>query len=437
MVDRMVFAKIQEYLSYIDVNGDGNITKKEIRKAKKSGNVPLFWLENISKITNNKTTSTDKIIMGLGVEHVEDTDSDHTLCGQEDGVDKGSSQDEHYQNALSEAKFFCRRNIEKWFSEDINSDLSISETEEHLWKATADKNFIDGDLTEEEYSQKYGTSLDKTPDTLEGWIRNWKEYVIYDIAYKYKVKLSDEDLASLDEEIKLQLNRMLVKPGVGKNRSLYQRLNEDAYTKLMTEDQANSCCGGDITPPPMTPDNVGECCTVFESMEFGKRENTAEMIKNRLAWAMWKAPDNIAQNSNGEFCWEDVSSEDYQKYHQEFMELRNLKAQDFRNLLKDENKEKRVELEKKLSMSVQQICDYINIVQKVTGIENFDDDDWTVNYSQFMEIKLKINGTSDDDTILEGKTAKDVLPERKILYEYLKTHTDANGKPLLLENFQS
>ena len=63
--------------------------------------------------------------------------------------------------------------------------------------------------------------------------------------------------------------------------------------------------------------------------------------------------------------------------------------------------------------------DYIDIVESVTG-KNFDDNDWSINRNDYYLICEKINGTYGDETVLDGKTEKDILPERKELYDYLK-----------------
>ena len=107
-----------------------------------------------------------------------------------------------------------------------------------------------------------------------------------------------------------------------------------------------------------------------------------------------------------------------------------MKASDYRNLLKPENKEKLEKFEQNSNMTVQQIVDYIDIVESSTG-QDFDSNDWTIDSQTFFEeIMPKINGTYGDDTILEGKTRLDIPPEKQNWLNYLEQHD------LLLEQFK-
>lgn len=435
MVDRIVFDKIQEYIKQIDSNNDSKITQEELKKQK--GKVPSLWLENITKLANGKDISTDKVIMGLGVEHIEEQDPEHTPDIESDGKYrfKSGTDNENYQRALQETKFFIRRNVNKWFSKDLNADGYLSETEDAYWtQKNQNSNFKDGDLTEKEYAVKYGTSIKPGKENYSQWIKDWREYVIYTTAYNYGIELSEKDLAELEQEAKIQINKWLVKSGEGETKALYNRLGNDAYTRLITSEQTVSCCGGNITPPPMAP-NKNSCAMCFSNISSSDDTNSAKEMKNRLAWAIYSTPELGNHNEDGMTIWSNLSDFEYSMYHNEYTKIRSMKAADFRNLLKPENQKQREEFEQHSNMSVRQIVDYINIVENVTG-HNFDDDNWEVNGKQFFEINNIINGTTNEDNLLDGKTAKDIPPERRALYNYLKTHTDSQGNSMLLPQFK-
>ena len=100
-----------------------------------------------------------------------------------------------------------------------------------------------------------------------------------------------------------------------------------------------------------------------------------------------------------------------------------------RELQKPENKKQLQDFEENSTMSVRQIVEYIDIVEAVTG-KDFDSSDWEISAEQFMEINERVNGTYGDETVLDGKSKADVLPERKALYKNLKKNN------LLLEQFK-
>lgn len=447
MPGRRVFDKIQSYLNRIDTNKDCNITQKELKKAANSKQIPSIWLNNIENIMNNKDMSRDNIIMALGVVHAEESDEEHIPDKDSDGGIfrfKRNNDEENYKSALANVKFFIERSVEKWFSLDINIDGKSSSVEDHRWKRhdnVSDMN--DGDLNESEYAKKYNLKIKKGYDNYQRWIKSWKEYEIYLAAYDFGVILREEDLKELDEYAKIQINAKLVKSGQDKTASLYNRLGNDAYTRLVTRNSTDSCCGGSVVPPPMTSRNNG-CALVFGEMNYSQKyleslpeseepnpdkvKNSSEEVRNRLAWAIFKTPEpeKLYNPETDKYEWSVISQEEYTQWYEKWVTVREMEAKDFRALLND--KEKCAEFEKDSNMSVQQIVDYIDIVESVTG-KDFDSDDWSVNIKQFYEIAERINGTYGDEKVLDGKTKADILPERKNLYEYLKKNN------LLLQQF--
>ena len=207
-------------------------------------------------------------------------------------------------------------------------------------------------------------------------------------------------------------------------------------------------------------------------------KNRADEVKNRLAWAMYKTPpkeelaltawdkmndeektmyadcqeilskmsneqlekllkpenekeciafeqqNNISHKDlekiNARTIWVKMSDEQYNNYHQQYQQMRDMKASDFRELLKPENAQKRADFEKNSAMTVQQIVDYIDIVEQQIGVGNFDKDDWSVDSEQYMQITFAINGTAGDESRLEGKTRADVPENRQALLKFLE-----------------
>ena len=73
---------------------------------------------------------------------------------------------------------------------------------------------------------------------------------------------------------------------------------------------------------------------------------------------------------------------------------------------------------------------YIDIIEKATD-KNFDSEDWSVDVATFHnKIMDVINGVEGDETILEGKTRADVLPEKQAWLKYLEEHN------MLLDQFK-
>ena len=205
------------------------------------------------------------------------------------------------------------------------------------------------------------------------------------------------------------------------NAPLYNSLNVTAYTRLVTTEQTVSCCSGDIVPPPAAP-KKDICAEVFSDLEHEGASNSADEVKNRLAWAMYKTPpkEELATSEDASTVWQNMSDEQYNNYHQQYQQMRDMKASDFRELLKPENAQKRADFEKNSAMTVQQIVDYIDIVEQQIGVGNFDKDDWSVDSEQYMQISSAINGTAGDESRLKGKTRADVPKNRQALLKFLE-----------------
>ena len=222
-----------------------------------------------------------------------------------------------------------------------------------------------------------------------------------------------------------------------------------------------------------------EAAKEIEEFDKSKKlKNRAEEVKNRLAWAMYKTPskeelaltawdkmndeektmyadcqeilskmsneklekllkpenekerlafeqqNNISHKDlekiNVRTIWVNMSDKQYNNYHQQYLQMRNKKASDFRELLKPENTQKRADFEKNSAMTVQQIVDYIDIVEQQIGVGNFDKEDWSVDAEQYTQITFAINGTTGDETRLEGKTRADIPENRQALLKFLE-----------------
>ena len=126
------------------------------------------------------------------------------------------------------------------------------------------------------------------------------------------------------------------------------------------------------------------------------------------------------ENIDARTIWVNMSDEQYNNYHQQYQQMRDMKASDFRELLKPENAQKRADFEKNSAMTIQQIVDYIDIVEQQIGIGNFDKEDWSVDAEQYNQISSAINGTAGDESRLEGKTRADVPENRQALLKFLE-----------------
>lgn len=339
---------------------------------------------------------------------------------------------ENEMNCMNQMKFFAKRGVDKWFSLDINRDGHWSNVEEKL----GDKRMfgelptsytgLDSSMTNEQLAQLYDMK-ENIDDPENEQLKNWLNGDINDLKMlakeQYGIELTDKQIIILKNEQKKQLNTWLLKTGDNAtgNAPLYNSLNLTAYTRLITTEQTVSCCGGDIIPPPAAP-KKDICSEVFSDLEHEGASNNADEVKNRLAWAMYKTPpkEELATSEDASTVWQNMSDEKYNNYHQQYQQMRDMKASDFRELLKPENAQKRTDFEKNSAMTVQQIVDYIDIVEQQIGVGNFDKDDWSVDSEQYMQISSAINGTAGDESRLEGKTRADVPKNRQALLKFLE-----------------
>ena len=332
---------------------------------------------------------------------------------------------------MQEMKFFAKRTVDKWFTLDVNRDGHWSNVEEQL----GDKRMFgeipetdtstDAAMTNKQLAKLYNmkeTVDDQNNEQLEKWLNGWLDDLKQEAKEKYGIKLNEKQIIVLKNEYKKQLNTWLFKTGDNAtgNAPLYNSLNLTAYTRLITSEQTVSCCGGNIVPPPAA-NNKNSCVPVFSDIEEEGSSNSAAEVKNRLAWAMFKTPpqNELSKNPNGT-VWENMTDAQYNKYHQQYQQMRDMKARDFRNLLKPENELKRLRFEKNSSMTVQQIVDYIDIVEQQIGAGNFDKDNWSINSEQHNKIVLGINGTVGDEDKLRGKTRADIPENRQNLLRFLE-----------------
>ena len=286
---------------------------------------------------------------------------------------------------------------------------------------------VDGGFSEEEFWRVLYKMEENINDPnnvqLEDWFNSWTDYLKQIAKDQYGVELSEVQVITLKKEYIKQLNTWLFKTGDNAtgNAPLYNSLNLTAYTRLITTEQTVSCCGGDIVPPPASPVK-NACAPVFSSLERDGASNNAEEVKNRLAWAMFKTPpaELLSTDEDAMTVWENMTDEQYSEYHQQYQAMRNMTANDFRELLKPENEEKRIASEQNSSMTVQQIVDYIDIVEQQIGTGNFDNNSWSVTTEQYHNIILEINGTVGDEDRLQGKTRADIPENRQNLLRFLE-----------------
>ena len=454
----------------IDTNHDKNISRDELEKAPKT--VPSIWLEQIGDMMDGKESiSVDNVLTGLVIEHSEPDEAEN-IDEQSSGNNNnsGTSAQSDYSKsrislftkidtdkdgkisreelqaagykdneliAMSQVLFFAERDVNKWFMQDKTKDGTINNAESELWdQHNTDDFHKNGDMALEEFAAKNGITIDLNSeyDNFEEWCKHWIEKPDGNsLKELFKERcgreLSDEETELLYDAMKYQANRWLFKQD-----SLYERLNNSAYTRLITADETESCCGGDISQPPMGSPRAlnenGEVDTtscgidrviIFDSMAHEDSINDAVQTKNRLAWAAFKT---VTQKEAAQ-----MTPEEYSSYKQEWEAVRNMKASDYRALLLPENRSALEKFEANSNMTVKQIVEYIDIVESTTG-KDFDSDDWSIDRYMFNTIQEKTNGTYGEEKILEGKTRADIPPERLEWLKYLESHG------LLLEQFK-
>lgn len=369
---------------------------------------------------------------------------------------------------MKDLMFFARRDVDKWFTLDINRDGHFSNVEEKLGdkgmfgEASTKDTSLDLTMTNEELSKLYNMEEvinDPNNEQLEQWLNSWLEEQKQTVREKFGIELSEKQIILIKKEQIKQLNTWLFKTGdnATDDAPLYNSLNCTAYTRLVTTNQSESCCHGEITPPPATEDRF-TCSLIFSPLqhtpeqyekifeksaileqqlanneiskedfdkqieELFKLENNATEVKNRLAWSMFITPPEelLSTGEDAVTVWEKMTDEQYNYYHQQYQSMRDMTAADFRELLKPENEQKRIEFEKNSAMTVKQIVDYIDIVEQQIGVGNFDNEDWSVDNKQYFKITFAINGTESDNELLKGKTRKDIPDNRKKLLRFLE-----------------
>lgn len=326
---------------------------------------------------------------------------------------------------MRDAIFFTERTVNKWFTADKNKNGSWDNIEVDMWDLhNNNPNGEIEDLSPEKFAQKHniktdGNNYSDMQEWIQGWITDSDPMIGIKVRKEEQLgrKLTKDETQMLYDAMKNQMNRWLFKKD-----ALYNNLTSDSYTRLITSDETISCCGGSIDKPPVGPQNPEEgCAFIFCGMNEENSKNSANEIKNRLAWGMFRTlPQEQVQH---------MSPAAYKHYQNQWQQVRDMKASDFRELAKPENTANRQKFEEASLMSVRQIVEYIDIVESVTG-KDFDSDDWSIDIHQFHEILEKINGTYNEENDLAGKTRKDIPADRQNLLRYLEEHN------LLLDQFK-
>lgn len=284
----------------------------------------------------------------------------------EDGI---LTDKERNDSCMEQMKFFARRGIDKWFKIDKNRDGFASNVEFTSWN-TYNQNgkTLEGSMSNAQISQKYNMKEINESD-IQSWIDSEIEDLKQEAKERYGVELSQKQIIEIKKEQMKQLNTWLLKEGDNEKSSGYQQLNLDAYTRLMSTEDGEACCGGDICEfSGFSPSNLDK-----------NGKYTADEMKARLNWA---------ENS-------------YQ-------------VDDKGNTILVQGKTVPAKM-----MTPAQVQMYKDIVESVTG-QSWDSDGWEVTTNQWDEICKKLNGTYGDDTRLEGKTRADIPENRQDLLRFLE-----------------
>lgn len=284
--------------------------------------------------------------------------------------DDGILTDKERNNAcMDEMLYFARREIDKWFKIDKNRDGFGDNIERGAWN-TYNQNgkTLEGPMSGSELAYKY--SNETFTEDLQTWLDNTIEDLKQDAKKLYGVELSQKQIIEIKKEMIKQLNTWLFKTGDNENAPGYQQLNNDAYTRLMSTEDGEACCGGDI-------------CEMSGFTLSNLRENgkyTADEMKARLNWA----ENSYQVDDNGQT-------------------VRDAQGQTIPAKM----------------MTPAQVQMYKDIVESVTG-QPWDSEGWEVTWEQFLEIGQKVNGTYGDETRLEGKTRADIPENRQALLRFLE-----------------
>ncbi len=299
------------------------------------------------------------------------TEQEYAMTKNMDVDGDGTVTDQERNNACMEGmKYFARRDINKWFSIDRNRDGLKSNVEQKGWSVRCNngKN-LDGALSNDELAKKYNMKEEIIGD-IQSWLDDTIEELKSSAKRQYGVELSQKQIIEIKKEQIKQLNTWLLKEGDNEDSSFYQQLNLDSYTRLMSTEDGEACCGGDICEfSGFSPSNL---------TRNGKY--TADEMKARLEWA----ENSYLVDDNGKTVY-------------------------------DENGQT---IPAKM-MTPEQVEKYKEIVESVTG-KPWDSNDWEVTEKQWDEICEKVNGTYGDETRLEGKTRADVPQNRQALLRFLE-----------------
>ncbi|MBR1775915.1 hypothetical protein IJ750_02425 [bacterium] len=364
--------------------------------------------------------------------YIEEDEYATIQCADEDqnGILSKEEIIQLHKRALGSTLDFARRNIDKWFTCDVNRDGVLSNVEHEMTKYRSEdcidiEHMRDGAMSNAELARKYNMTEENNiswTQTLEKHMESWQNYIVKSTKNQYGIELSPSEIILIQKEMIKQLNTWLFKIGDNAtgNAPLYNSLNVTSYTRLLTDEDTVSCCGGDVVPPPMA-ENKNACERIFSPIEKEGQYNSSKEMKNRLAWAVFETPprETLATGEDAITLWQDMSDNEYAQLHQKWIDLRSMTANDFRELLKPENEAKKEEFEEKSYMTVGQIVQYIDIVESVTG-KPWDSDDWKINNVDFIKIRLMVNDTLHDEELLHGKTRADVPENRKALLQFLE-----------------
>lgn len=288
----------------------------------------------------------------------------------EDGI---LTNQEKNDACMEEMLFFARREIDKWFKIDKNRDAQGSNVEWLGWYEYNDSGkTLVGQMSNEELEKYFNEKevIEPNEFQLEDWLKDNIDKLKNDAKRMYGVELSEKQIIELKKEQIKQLNTWLLKTGDGKDAPLYCQLNNDAYTRLMSNRDGEACCGGDICEiPNFHPSDLDE-----------KGFYTAQDMKARLAWA----ENSYLVDKNG-------------------------------NTVLDENGNT---IPAKM-MTPEQVQKYKEIVESVVGVD-WDSENWNVTQEQWFEIGQKVNGTYEDEMRLNGKTRADIPENRQALLKFLE-----------------